>query len=214
MSVLAVVQGLCAVFGNGSVLAVIARFKSLRTLPNVLIANLSAVDILNAVINMPVHLISTIWETTWFRGKTLAIIASFFNRLFIVLNLASMLALMASMYFAIAFDMRYMAWRTKRKAVVSSCLIWFTCTLMVVLCSIPLFGIDLGDAHVIEYRAEIYKQGKYFVAGFMALFIICGGLVGFLTIHSIKKQKKKVCQISLFPYSLSKGREFLWRWSD
>ena len=191
MSVLVVAQGLCVVFGNGSVLTVIARFKSLRTLPNVLITNLSAVDILNAVINRPVHLISAIWETTWFSGKTLAIMASFFNRLFIVLNLASMLALMASMYFAIAFDMRYLAWKTKRKAVVISCLNWLTCTLMVVLCSIPLFGIDLGDAHGIEYRAEIYKQGKYFVAGFMTLFIICGGLVHWFSDDSLDQEAEK-----------------------
>ena len=60
------------------------------------------------------------------------------------------------------------------------------------LFSIPLLDIDLGDAHVIEYRAEIYKQGRYFVATFMAFFIICGAIVSFRTIRAIKEQKKKV----------------------
>jgi len=40
-----------AVLGNGLVLAVIARFKSLRTVPNILIANFPLVDLLNAAIN-------------------------------------------------------------------------------------------------------------------------------------------------------------------
>ena len=37
----------------------------------------------------------------------------------------------------------------------------------VVLFSIPLLDIDLGDVHVTEYRAEIFKQGKQFVASLM-----------------------------------------------
>lgn len=196
MSALAGFQGFCAVLGNGSVLAVVVRFKSLRSLPNVLIANLSLVDMLNTVINMPLHLISSVWETSWFRGKALAIMTSFFNRLFIILNLASMLALMVNMYVAITFDLKYLVWpkRTNKKAVGWSCFIWAVCTLMVILGSISLGSIELGDAHVIDYRAEIYKQGKYFVASFMAVFVICGGAIGFLTIRSIKK-KKQVCQL-------------------
>ena len=194
MSVLVGVQGLFGVLGNGSVLALVKRFKSLRTFPNILLANLSAVDILNVVINMPIHLVSIVWETSWFRGKSLAIMTTFFNRLFIILNLASMLTLMVNMYFAIAFKMKYHVWKSNKKAVVFSCVIWFVGILIVVPWTFPLFNIDLGDADVREYRAEIYKQGKSVVAGFMAFFIVCTGVISFLTIHSIKKQKKKVCQ--------------------
>lgn len=194
MSVLAGVQGLFGVLGNGSVLALVKRFKSLQTFPNVLLANLSVADILNVVINMPVYLVSTVWETTWFKGKSLAIMTTFFNRLFIILNLASILALMVNMYFAIAFKLKYRSWKSNKKAVVFSCVIWFVGTLMVVSWTFPLFSIDLGDAHVSDYRAEIYEQGKSVVAGFMAFFIVCTGVTSFLTIHSIKKQKKKVCQ--------------------
>ena len=92
MSVITSVHGLGAVLGNGSVLSVIVCFKSLRTFPNILIANLSVVHLLNAVINMPIFMISTVWETRWFKGKSLAIMTSFFNRLFIILNLALMVA--------------------------------------------------------------------------------------------------------------------------
>ena len=132
MSVLVGVQSLFGVLGNGLVLALIKRFKSLRTFPNALIANLSAVDILNVVINMPIHLVSSVWETSWFKGKDLAIMTAFFNRLFIILNLASMLALMVNMYFAIAFKMKYHVWKSNKKAVVFSCVIWFVSILIVV----------------------------------------------------------------------------------
>ena len=173
------------VLGNGSVLAVITRFKSLRTVQNILIANLSLVDFLNAVINMPLYLISSVWETSWFKGKTLAVVTTFLNRLFIVLNLASMLALMANMYFAIAFDLKYITWKSSKKAVLCTLLIWLVGTVLTVLLSLPLVSIDLGDTHIIEYRAEIYNQGKDFVA----FFVVCGGVIGFLTTRSIKKTK-------------------------
>jgi len=187
-----------AVLGNGLVLAVIARFKSFRTVPNILIANLSLVDSLNTAINMPLHLISVVWETSWFKGKTMAVVTTFLNRLFIVLNLASMLALMANMYFAIAFDLKYITWKTGKKALLCVLLTWLIGTVMVVLFSLPLLSIDLGDTHIIEYRAEIYNQGKYFVAAVMAFFIVCGGVIGFLTTRSISKKKKKVFQSTRF----------------
>ena len=43
-------------FGNGLILAVIARFKSFRTAPNILVANIAVVDMLKAVINTPIYI--------------------------------------------------------------------------------------------------------------------------------------------------------------
>ena len=197
MSLLTVLLALGATFGNGLILVVIARFKSFRTVPNTLLANLAVVDMLNAVINTPIYTISFIFEAGWFRGQDLAIMSSFFNRLFIILNLASMLALMANMYFVIDFCLKYRAWKANWKAVVSSFIIWLSGTLIVVLFSIPLLLIDLGDVQVIEYRAKIYQQGKYYIAAFMALFTICSGILGCLTINAIKRKKMKVSEMSL-----------------
>lgn len=139
-----------AVLGNGLVLAVIARFKCLRTVPNILIANLSLVDLLNAAVNVPLYLISSVWETSWFKGKTLAFVTAFLDRLFIVLNLASMLILMGNMYFAIAFDLKYMTWKSSEKAMLCVLLTWLLVTVIAFLFSIPLLFIDLGDTHTIE----------------------------------------------------------------
>lgn len=155
-------------------------------------ANLVLVDLFDAVINMPLYVIYTVIEASWFRGKTLAIMTSIFDRLFAILHAASTLTIMANMYFAISFDMRYLSWKSKTKALVCAFLIWIISIVTVMLYSIPLFGIDLGDTHVIEYRKEIYKQGKHFVASFMALFIVSGAVTCFLTTWTIKEKKRKV----------------------
>ena len=192
MSVLTVILTSACVLGNGFVAAVITRFKSLRTVPNILVANLALVDLFNAVINIPPYIIYTVLEASWFRGKALAIMTSILNRLFLILNLASMLAMLTNMYLAISIDLKYLGWKTNMKALACVSLIWLVSVICVMLSSIPLLDIDLGDTHVIEYRKEIYKQGRHFVASFMAFFIICGAVVCFQTVRAIKKKKKEV----------------------
>ncbi|XP_078357460.1 beta-2 adrenergic receptor-like [Oculina patagonica] len=191
MTVLTAILTSASVVGNGFVLAVIARFKSLRTVPNILVANLALVDLFDVVINIPSYMIYTVFEASWFSGKVLAFTTTILNRLFLILNLASMLTMMVNMYLAISFDLKYLGWKTNKKALVCALLIWFVSIVTVMLSLIPLLDIDLGDAHVIEYREEIYKQGKHFAASFMASFIICGAIVSFCTIRAIKKKKKK-----------------------
>ena len=192
MSVLTSILTSACALGNGFLLAVIARFKSLRTVPNILIANLALVDLLSAVINYPMYLMFSVLEADWFRGKALGIITSTSDRLFAMLNLLSMLALLTNMYLAISFGLKNLAWKTKKNALICVSLIWVISIVSTALFSIPLFDIDLGDAHVIEYRHEIFKQGKFFVAGIRAFFVICAIILSFLTTHAIGKKKKKV----------------------
>ena len=86
-------------------------------------------------------MISSILEAGWLIGQGLAII-------FIILNLASMMALMANTYFVIDFCLKFRVWKSNWKAVVSSFIISFSDTLIVVLFSSPLLHIDLGDIHL------------------------------------------------------------------
>ena len=199
MSVLTVLLTIFAVIVNGLVLVVIGRFKSLKTVPNIFVANLALVDLLNAVINVTSSMMYHVLEANWFRGKTLGIMSSISNRLFTILNLASMLAMMADAYLAISFEIRYHVWKTKKKALVCVFLIWSISIVMVMLSTVPLLDIDLGDAHVREYRAEMFEQAKYFVATFMAFFIVCDIVVYVLTTRAIRKKKKQVCK-SLYMY--------------
>ena len=200
MNILTAILILVSVLGNGFVIAVIARFKTLRrSVPNILVANLAVVDLLNSAINLPLHIISNS-EVSWYRGKTLALVVTLLARVFIILNLASMLAMLANAYLAIAYDFKYLAWKTKKKALSCVFVIWFMSIVMSILFSIPSLYINtIPDGHVNEYRAEIFKQTKYYTAPFMALFIICGAVLGFLTNRSIKEKKKKVFN---FPHVL------------
>ena len=49
-----------------------------------------------------------------------------------------------------------------------------------------------GDAHVREYRAEIFEQVKYSVAASTSILIICSALVSFLTACAIKRKRMEV----------------------
>ena len=205
MNILTAILILVSVVGNGFVIAVIARFKTLRrSVPNILVANLAVVDLLNSAVNLPFHLISNS-EASWYRGKTLALVVVFLSRLFVFLNLASMLAMLANAYLAIAYDFKYLAWKTKKKALICVFLIWFISIVTMILFSIPSFYINtIPDGHVNEYRAAILKRAKYYIIPFMGLFILGGAVLGFLTTRSIKEKKKKVFKfpdVLLFSFS-------------
>ena len=198
MGVLTAILTLASVLGNGFVLAIIARFKSLRTVPNILVANLALVDLFNAVSNLPPQMTFFVLEASWFRGKTMAIMTSISIRYFTMLNLASMLAMMTNMYLAISFGLRYLGWKSNKKALVCVVLIWFISFVTVMLSSIPLFEIDLGEAHVSEYRIQMFKQARQFLVSFVAFFLIFGAVVCFLTIRAIKRKKKEVFESLYF----------------
>lgn len=177
---------------NGLILAVIARFKKLRTIPNILLANAALVDLLNALINMPTYLLYGVLEVSWLKGKTLAILLVYLSRLFILLHLVSTLSLLVNAFLGIAFDFRYFTWKTKQKAICVVVLEWLISLVVLSLFSIPLFDVDLQDAHVYAYRQHIYSQYKTFQATAMTLFIVCAIAVGVLIVFSMRRRKLQV----------------------
>ena len=147
---------------------------------------------LKAAIYMPIHLLYTLLEPGLFRGPVFAFLITFLQRVFTLLNLASMLVLLANMYFGIAFNLKYYVWKSKRKAALCCFLVWLTCTALAQLSCLPIQSIDLGDSPVARYRAEIFKEGKHhFIA--VALFFLFGGIVFLvLIVCSIRRNRKKV----------------------
>ena len=183
---------LAVVLGNGFVLAVVSRFKALRTVPNLLIANLALVDLLNAAINMPIYLIFTVVVSNWFRGKALAIMTTFLHRLFTCLNLASRLLMMTDVCLAITHEVKYLMWKTNTKAYWIISLLWLTSIVLVSLACAPLLEIELGEAPVREYRGIIYKKGKAFATTTLTVFIFGGTVLGILIIRAIRIKKMQV----------------------
>ena len=192
MSALTFILILACELGNGLMFAVIARFKSLRTIQNILIANLCLVDFLGAVIAFTMYMIYTVLEASWFRGKALGILTCGFDRLFATLNLLSMLVILVNKYLAISYGFKYLAWKTKTNAVICISLVWFVSIISTVSSLILPSDINLGDAHVIHYRTEIFKQGKLFVAATRAFFVSFSVILSCLTARAIQVEKKKV----------------------
>ena len=182
-----------SVLGNGFVLGIVARFKKLRTYANILIANLALVDLLNALINMPVYLLYGVLEVSWFKGKTLTILSLFLSRLFTFLNVVSMLVLLINVFLALTFDLRYFMWKTKAKAIAIVLAEWLVSITFVSLSCFPLFDIELQDAHhVLEYLQVVYKTNRTFMLATATVFIGSALTFGVLIFCTVRRKQLKV----------------------
>ncbi|KAL9960957.1 hypothetical protein ACROYT_G034466 [Oculina patagonica] len=186
-----------SVLGNGLVIGIIARFKKLRTFPNILIANLALVDLLNALINMPIYLLYAVLEVSWFKGKTLAILSFCFHRLSQLLNMVSMLVLLVNVLLALAFDLRYFTWKTNERAMAIVVFEWLFSIVVVLSSSVSLFDVDLQDAHVFYYRQQFFKEQRLFVAAASALFVVSVVVVGILTVYFVRRRKLQRQRLNL-----------------
>ena len=186
---------LFAILGNGIVLGIIARFKKLRTFPNILIANLALADFSNAFINIPMYLLYAVLNVKWFRGKTLAMISIFSFSLLTFVNVVSMLVLLVNMFLAITFDVKYFTWKTNKKAIIMVLVEWlvgFSCAVLLCLnCNVDL----QQDASVSTYRNEVLGKGKPIAAAITSAFVVIAVVLSAMIFGSIQKMKR---QVSLF----------------
>ena len=190
---------LFAVLGNGIVLGIIARFKKLRTFPNILIANLALADFFNAFINIPMYLLYAVLKVNWFTGKTLAIISLSSLSLFTFVNVLSMLVLLVNMFLAITFDLKYFTWKTNKKAIIIVLVEWlvgFSCAVLSCLnCDVDL----QQDASILTYRREVLGKGKPIVPVIISAFVVIAVVLSAMIFGSIKKMKR---QVSLFCFRM------------
>ena len=156
---------LVSTIGNGSFLAIFVRFKNLRNFPNILFANLALIDLLNALINVPLYALNFTPVTNSMKGKW-TIMCSSLHLEFTLLNIASMSALMLDRFLALYLDLKYFTWKTTKKAYVAVALIWLVCTVLVPLSSMSVFQMDL-DLPYEESRRKIVQQRKKFFASAM-----------------------------------------------
>ena len=179
-----------SVVGNGLVIGIMARFKNLRTFPNILVANLSLGNFLSALINMPLFLLYGTVLLSSFTGKKLATVVMYFSRLFTLLNLASMLMLLLNVFLVLKYDVRYFSWKKNEKAIAIVFVEWFVCVVLTSSTVLPHLDVDLENAHVYEYRQLFYRQDKYFLGSLMALFMVCAITFGVLVIYLVRRRKK------------------------
>ena len=190
---------LFAVLGNGLVLGIIARFKKLRTFPNILIANLALADFFNTFISTPMHLLYAVLKVNWFTGKTLAIISLSSFSLFTFVNVVSMLVLLVNMFLAITFDLKYFTWKTNTKAIIIVLVEWlvgFICA--VLLCLNCDVDVNLQqDASVLTYHREILGKGKPISPVITSAFLVIAVALSAMILVSIQKKKRQVSSFLL-----------------
>ena len=104
------------VLGNGIICYLVIRFKALRTIPNILLTNLAAIDLLNIITNTPMIMLIFVYNVKALQEKTADFLSVFLVIVFTQLNLSSMLLLVLDRYLILAHPFKYRLWRSQRKA--------------------------------------------------------------------------------------------------
>ena len=163
-----------SIIGNSIVCLLLIRFKSLRTVPNILIANLAVIDIINALTNMPLMIMWYICKVPYLKGRSISWFIVSWYVLFMYLTVFSLTALTMDRYGAIVHGIRYHSWKTINKAKVAVLLVWLSAAAYTYGKFILGLDIDVGDAPVLEYRIHYMdKFGRHFIIpGFLVSFAI------------------------------------------
>ncbi|OQV19200.1 putative Melanopsin [Hypsibius exemplaris] len=101
--ILAAIFGFLIIFsvsGNLLVLLILVRFRRMRTRTNLLLANMSAIDLLTGLLSMPFSMI-TAWHGKWMLGDTACQINGFLNAMFIAASIHTLMYISIHKYFSI-----------------------------------------------------------------------------------------------------------------
>ena len=143
---------LLAIAGNGLVIFLFTRHRTLRNLPNYLIVDLSFVDFFNSVVNIPCAICSVVLNYSIFRNRTFAWCVSLLHSLFSLLSLSTLTLQMTDRYLAVCWPVIYKAKKSKTKLLVVILVKWLFNVSLTVLLYFPLYKIDLGSVAVVSYR--------------------------------------------------------------
>ena len=190
---LCVVLLLAAVIGNGAVCFLVVRFKALKTVPNILLANLACVEFLNILVNLPLYMVHDLCNKESLITSTVTWWMTILTILFLLLNLTYMFILVADRYFAIAYTMKYYVWRSHRKALVAAITAWITALVATVSSTVPLYNVDLGTKTNFYYRTVYATKTNcmYYILPILATLIISITIISIQTLREIWKTKPK-----------------------
>lgn len=201
-----------AVTGNGLVCFVVYHFKQLRTVPNILIVNLSLIDLINSLVNMPLFAGFYVFKGDVFKGKLISYVLTSLHNYILYLNVLTLIVLMADRYGAIKFKQRYHAWKTTNKVRLVIAVIWITCTALVVFLGFrrhrilsPYEGLSLLKYRQILYKAEGWKVAICVFGTPLIIFVILGTLIW----RSVKASRRRIKAISGGDHCSMQGRKML-----
>jgi len=183
---------LIAVTGNSTIIILMRRFQSLRTISNMMLANMAIVDIFNILANLPWFVLVGVLEMNdVVRGRLMSTLIATSQALFNTLKLLSMITMISERFLAVSLGLRYSVWKDKQNVAMSLILVWIIAFAITVPWFISFYNIDIGDAPTFEYRIVYFQQvGKtasFFLYLFSGIAII---VISSLTCVSFKKQMK------------------------
>ena len=181
-----------SIVGNSIICLLLIRFKTLRTVPNFLVANLAFIDILNAMTNMPLMIMWYICKTLFLKGRFISWFIVSWYVFFMYLTVFNLTVLTMDRYGALVHGFRYHSWKTMHKAKISVVCVWLLAVAYTYGMFILGLSVDLGDAPVLVYRTKyLMKFGKHFIIpGYLVPFtimLILGGIIWF-TLHRHSKR--------------------------
>ena len=189
---LGVVVALAAIIGNGLLIFLFCRHKTLRKLTYFLFIDLSFIDFLYIVIIMLPFICYSVFEIPSIREKAFAsLISSLIYTLFVLLSLSTVALQTTDRYLAVCWPNFYKVNKTKTKVLVIILLKWILNILIAGIVHIPLYKIDIGEKSVAFYD-DVYRQKKtfqitsFFTFGYL-LFIV---VLGFLSLKAIRKHSQ------------------------
>ena len=143
-------------------------------MPNLLIANLAVVNILDALTNMPLFILWYICKVPPLKGRSISWTVISWYVLFSYLMVFNLTLLAMDRYGAIVHGLRYHTWKTKNKAKVAVLVVWVLAALYTYGLFTLGLDIDLGDAPVLLYRMTYLKMfGRHFIIpGILVPFMI------------------------------------------
>ena len=132
-----------SVFGNTLIIAAFFHLKSLRTIPNILVVNLSFVDFLSAITTHPL-LASVLIRGAWYLGQEACKYQAIFNSFLFTTKNLSITFITLNRYLIIV---RYKKMFTKRSTRLCLVAIWISSCLLALS---PLMGEDEAIFHAEE----------------------------------------------------------------
>lgn len=203
---------LMAVTGNGLVCFVVYHFKHLRTIPNILIVNLSLIDLINSLVNMPLFAGFYVFKGDVFRGKWISYVFTSLHNYMLYLNVLTLTVLMADRYGAIKFKQRYHAWKTKAKVRRAIAAIWVTGTALIAFLGFRRHRIlsQYEGLSLLEYRQILYKAEGWKVAiGLFGTPLMIIAILGALIWRSVKASRRRIKAINRDNECSPQGRKML-----
>ena len=182
-----------SIIGNGIICLLLVRFKTLRTVPNILIANLALIDILNALTNMPLMIMWYICKVPFLKGRPISWFVVTWYVLFMYLTVFDLIVLTMDRYGAIVHGFRYHSWKTINKAKVAVLFVWLSGAVFTYGMFMLGIDIDLGDAPVLEYRIHYLKKfGRHFINPVYLVTFTIMVIMGIAIWRTVCTQRKRI----------------------